>query len=99
MCIGLSGYTAFAETSLWRSALNSRSNWLLGIQDNQPRGHHMKAIDFSAPRNAASHDEVSFDLRRMEKAISGQRFVMPEGLSREEFREWMRENARKCRSK
>ncbi|QEY62517.1 hypothetical protein FXN65_10675 [Metapseudomonas lalkuanensis] len=59
----------------------------------------MKGLDFSAPKHNVSHDEVNFDQRRMEKAISGERFVMPEGLSREEFREWMRENARKCRSK
>lgn len=59
----------------------------------------MKALDLSSPKPGVSHDEVSFDQRRMEKAISGQRFVMPEGLSREDFREWMRENARKCRTK
>lgn len=99
MWIGLSGYIAFSETPPRHLALNSRSIWLRIFRITSPVGHHMKAIDFSAPRHAASHDEVSFDLRRMEKAISGQRFVMPEGLSREEFREWMRENARKCRSK
>ncbi|WP_223533632.1 hypothetical protein [Pseudomonas sp. GL-RE-20] len=47
-----------------------------------------------------SADEVNFDLARMKKSIeTDQRFEMPEGLAREDFREWMRENAKKCRTK
>ena len=43
---------------------------------------------------------VNFDLERMKKSIeSGERFEMPEGLSREDFREWMRENAKRCRQR
>lgn len=59
----------------------------------------MKGLDFSTPQHNASHDEVTFDQRKMEKALEGPNFVMPDGLSREQFREWMRENARKCRSR
>ncbi|MBI6908445.1 hypothetical protein [Pseudomonas palleroniana] len=52
-----------------------------------------------APHDPSS-EEVNFDITRMRKAIEeGQRFVMPEGLPRESFREWMRENANKCRTK
>lgn len=59
----------------------------------------MKGIDFASPKHAVSHDEVNFDQKALEKAISGQRFVMPDSLSREEFRVWMRENARRCRAR
>lgn len=51
------------------------------------------------PRHDHSAEEVNFDLVRMQKAIGGERFTMPENLSREEFRVWMRENAKKCRVK
>lgn len=46
-----------------------------------------------------SAEEVNFDLLRMQKAIEGERFVMPEKLADEDFFEWMRENAEKCRTK
>ena len=39
-------------------------------------------------------EEINFDLERMEKAIAGDYFVVPEGMTREEFLEWMRENAK-----
>lgn len=55
--------------------------------------------DDHLPRNDQSAEEVNFDLVRMQKAIGGERFTMPENLSREEFRVWMRENAEKCRAK
>lgn len=50
-------------------------------------------------RQENKHDEVNFDLKRMTDALQGERFTMPEGLTRAEFREWMRENARRCHSK
>lgn len=59
----------------------------------------MKGLDFATPKHNVSHDEVTFDQKRMERALDGQRFVMPDGLTREEFRAWMRENARKCRTR
>lgn len=59
----------------------------------------MKGVDFANPKHGTSHEEVNFDLKRMEKALAGDRFVMPEGMTREEFREWMRGNARRCRSR
>lgn len=59
----------------------------------------MKGIDFAAPKHGAADDEVNFDQKRFEQALAGDRFVMPEGMSREQFREWMRGNARKCRSR
>lgn len=59
----------------------------------------MRNLRFATPRPDADHDQVNFDIHRMQKAIAGESFSMPQGLSREEFREWMRENARKCRSK
>jgi len=55
--------------------------------------------DYQHPRPDPSAEEVNFDLVRMQKAISGERFTMPENLSREDFRVWMRENAKKCRDK
>lgn len=65
-----------------------------------PRGPHtVKGVDFAAPKQSPSHDEVTFDQRKMEKALEGPFVAMPEGLTREEFRNWMRENARKCRSR
>lgn len=56
------------------------------------REHHPLPHDHSA-------EEVNFDLVRMQKAIGGERFTMPENMSREDFRVWMRENAEKCRAK
>lgn len=65
-----------------------------------PRGPKtVKGVDFAAPKQNPSHDEVTFDQRKMEKALEGPFVAMPEDLTREEFRNWMRENARKCRSK
>jgi hypothetical protein len=47
-----------------------------------------------------SEEEVNFDLVRMKKAVEeGQRFVMPEGMKRENFRDWMRENNDKCQTR
>ena len=55
--------------------------------------------DYQPNIHDASSEEINFDLTRMKKAIEdGLRFPMPEGMKREEFREWMRENAKKCRS-
>ncbi|CAI8967333.1 Antitoxin [Pseudomonas chlororaphis] len=55
--------------------------------------------DYQPHHHDPATDEINFDLTRMKKAVeSGQRFTMPEGMKREEFREWMRENAKKCRS-
>lgn len=65
-----------------------------------PRGPDtVKGVDFAAPKHSPSHDEVTFDQRKMEKALEGPFVSMPDGLTREEFRNWMRENARKCRSR
>jgi hypothetical protein len=48
----------------------------------------------------ASEEEVNFDLLRMKRAVEeGQRFVMPEGMKRENFREWMLENKNKCQTR
>lgn len=55
--------------------------------------------DYQHPRPDPSAEEVNFDLVRMQKAISGDRTAMPENLSREDFRVWMRENAKRCRDK
>lgn len=59
----------------------------------------MRSNGFSAREQANKHSEVNFDVRKMNQAMSGQHFVMPEEMSRAEFREWMRENANKCRTK
>ena len=56
--------------------------------------------DYQPHQHDPSPEEVNFDLARMQKSVeSEQRFVMPEGMARENFREWMRENAEKCRTK
>lgn len=56
--------------------------------------------DYQPHRHDPSEEEVNFDLLRMKKSVENeQRFVMPEGMARENFREWMRENAEKCRTK
>jgi hypothetical protein len=44
-------------------------------------------------------EEVDFDLVRMKKSIESGLVMMPEGMTREKFREWVRENAEKCRTK
>lgn len=45
-------------------------------------------------------EDIDFDLTAMKKSVeSGVRFTMPDGMTREKFREWMRENARKCRAR
>jgi hypothetical protein len=38
---------------------------------------------------------VNFDLERMEKALKSRRLTMPAGLTREQFRKWMKINAGK----
>lgn len=56
--------------------------------------------EYPQHRYDPASEEVNFDLVRMKKSIeSGERFEMPEGLTREDFREWMRENAKKCKTK
>ncbi|MFU2327766.1 hypothetical protein ACM110_14315 [Pseudomonas sp. NFX98] len=55
--------------------------------------------DYQPPRHDHSAEEVNFELARMQQAIGGERFTMPENMSREDFRVWMRENAEKCRDK
>lgn len=56
--------------------------------------------DYQPHRHDPATEEVNFDLARMQESIeSEQRFQMPEGMAREDFREWMRENAKKCRTK
>lgn len=59
----------------------------------------MKNFRFQPTGPDIEHEQVNFDLRRLQKSIDGQAFLLPGEMSREEFREWMRENARKCRSK
>jgi hypothetical protein len=54
--------------------------------------------DYQPHHHDPSSEEVNFDLNRMTKAVEeGVRFTMPEGMRSEDFREWMRENAEKCR--
>lgn len=55
--------------------------------------------EYQPPRHDPAPEEVNFDILRMQKAIAGERIVMPEGLNRDKFREWMREKADKCRTK
>lgn len=59
----------------------------------------MKNFRFQPTGPEIEQEQVNFDLRRLQKSIDGQSFLLPGEMSREEFREWMRENARKCRSK
>lgn len=57
--------------------------------DYRPHHHH-----------DPSDEDVDFDLTLMKQSVeSGLRFSMPEGMKREDFREWMRGNAKKCREK
>lgn len=54
---------------------------------------------FQSPtRREAKHEEVNFDVRRMDKALSGQRFQVPDNLKMDDFDEWMRETAKRCRT-
>lgn len=39
-------------------------------------------------------DEVNFDLARMKRAVAGHHRVMPSGLTREQFRQWMLDDAK-----
>jgi hypothetical protein len=56
--------------------------------------------DYHPHSHDSSADEVNFDMSRMKKAVEDERrFVLPEGMPREDFREWMLENANKCRTK
>lgn len=55
--------------------------------------------DYQPPRHDPAPEEVNFELLRMQKAIAGERFTMPENMADEDFFEWMQENANKCRTK
>jgi hypothetical protein len=55
--------------------------------------------EYQPPRHDPAPEEVNFDILRMVKAVSGDKTPMPEGLRREEYREWMRENAQRCRTR
>lgn len=59
----------------------------------------MKIHDYIPHKHDSSPEEVNFDISRMKSALSGERVSMPENLSREDFRAWMREKANKCRAK
>jgi hypothetical protein len=59
----------------------------------------MKRDRYQQPPHDPSPEEVNFDLLRMQKAVDGVRFVIPERLPDEDFFEWMRETADKCRTK
>nr|WP_314583494.1 hypothetical protein [uncultured Pseudomonas sp.] len=56
----------------------------------------MKFQDFA--RRDTKSEEVNFDVRRMEKALAAQRFTLPANVQMDEFDEWMRETAKKCRT-
>ena len=56
----------------------------------------MKFQDFA--RRDPKSEEVNFDVRRMEKALAAQRFTLPANVQMDEFDEWMRETAKKCRT-
>mgnify|MGYP003602867611 CR=1 FL=1 len=51
---------------------------------------------FLAPRNDEQETEINFDLTRMKKAVSGGSVRPPAGLTREERRKWIQQNAGKC---
>ena len=49
-----------------------------------------------ARRQDEQKAEINFDLDRMQLAVSGGSIRLPAGLSREERRKWIRENAGRC---
>lgn len=42
---------------------------------------------------------VNFDLEQMGKAVKGRRMIMPGGLTREQFRKWMKIQAKRLEGK
>lgn len=54
-----------------------------------------------AKRRTAEHDsehgEVNFDLDRMKRAVEGPFITVPEGLTREQFCDWMSEQCKKLK--
>lgn len=50
-------------------------------------------------RRDTKREEVNFDVRRMEKALAGERFTLPDNVQADDFDEWMRETAKRCRTK
>ncbi len=49
-----------------------------------------------ARREDEQKAEINFDLGRMRVAVAGGTIRIPSGLTREERRKWIRENAGKC---
>jgi hypothetical protein len=54
--------------------------------------HLMGPVRGQASRNR----ELDFDLDRMTRAVQGGSVRIPAGMSREERRKWIRENAGRC---
>lgn len=49
-----------------------------------------------ARRNNEQSAEINFDLLRMKKAVAGGSIQPPSGLTREDRRKWIQQNAGKC---
>lgn len=49
-----------------------------------------------ARREDEQKAEINFDLDRMKLAVSGGSIRLPSGMSRDDRRKWIRENAGKC---
>ena len=56
----------------------------------------MMSLMGPARGHATQRRELDFDLDRMTRAVQGGSVRIPSGMSREDRRKWIRENAGKC---